>query len=75
MRLEPGTVAYWRGLFGQDKFIYILGVHVPTDPEGHDLPPEVLWFTISSQLKWAKSELHRREMVEIPKGTADYLPT
>lgn len=65
MNLTPGTVAHWRELYGQGKFVYILGVCQNT----HD----VLWLPISSQTKWCAIEPHCREMVEIPKGTADYL--
>ena len=75
MQLTPGTVAYWRDLYdgGQSKFVYILGVHTPADENGSPLPPEVLWFTISSQTKWTRLAPHCREMVEIPLGCADYL--
>jgi hypothetical protein len=75
LRLVPGTVAYWRELFdgGQSKFVYILGVLDPVDARGNRLPPEVLWFTISSQTKWTRLDPHCQEMVEIPLGTATYL--
>jgi hypothetical protein len=63
--VTPGTVAYWRELCGQGKFIYVSGVCPATR--------DVLWFPISSQEKWCKIEPHCREMVEIPKGTAEYL--
>jgi hypothetical protein len=70
MRPVPGTVAHWRELYGQDKFIYLLGVCPPrASEEGERADAEVLWFPISSQTKWTQIEPHRNEMVKIPRGT------
>ena len=65
MQLNAGAIAYWREFEpGRDKFIYILG---------KTQSGEVLSFTISSQEKYLKMEPHKNEMVEIPRGTANYL--
>jgi hypothetical protein len=63
--LSPGAVAYWHGLYGQGKFIYLIGV---CEKSG-----DVFWFPISSQTKWCQLKPHCREMVEVPRGTVDYL--
>jgi len=63
MTLTTGTIAHWCNYEpGHDKFIYILG----TNSAG-----EVLSFTISSQIKYLGMKPHAKEMIEIPKGTAE----
>jgi hypothetical protein len=68
--IRAGAVAFWRDLFpGQHKFVYILGIF-----HDEDACEFVAYFTISSQQKWMAIPELRRETVDIPKGTADYLP-
>jgi hypothetical protein len=63
MTLITGTVAHWYSFEpGHNKFVYILG----TNAAG-----EVLSFTISSQTKYLGMQPHAKEMIEIPKGTAE----
>ena len=69
MTIKPGTVAFWYDLFpGSDKFVYFLGTYI--DKAGLE---HACYFTISSQTKWVSVPAKRREMLEMPKGAADYL--
>ena len=65
MRLDPGTIAYWRNFRpGSNKFVYLLG-------QTND--GVVLSFTISSQTKYLGLYPHNQEMVEIPFRSTDFL--
>jgi hypothetical protein len=65
LRLDPGTIAYWRDFRpGISKFVYILG-------QAND--GAVLSFTISSQTRYLSMSPHRDEMVEIPFRSTDFL--
>jgi hypothetical protein len=72
VRIRPGLVAFWTDLFpGSSKFVFLLGSFA-CPRTGIE---KVAFFTISSQTKWAQIAPHKDEMVKIPRGTVDFLPS